>query len=235
MPSSIADSILGSAVPSGSQSTKTITAPPFSGPGSGNAPPDVASVIKGSDDKKSVCVDLPAFIQRMQLANWIGQAATAIGSNYNWAYVLSDPVPLGRYWEVVNASAVCLGGSGTSIQHPSLYLLKQGSRPAANSLPYQADITGFFAGQSSQDNNGAPVGPTALRVDELTDVVPTQGVFIGAEVSLIRSRKLIVPAGWSLMVYGGVNGQGQGGGLGEQWELKIVYSEFLSSEDTDVL
>jgi hypothetical protein len=36
------------------------------------------------------------------------------------------------------------------------------------------------------------------------------------------------------MVYGGVDGMGQGGGLGEQWQLKIAFVEFLSSEDTDV-
>lgn len=229
----IASSILANQ--SRQQPKVPITAPPGAGPDSGVVVSNVPGYIKAEDIRRGVCVDLPAFIQRMQFAAYTGKASTAVGSNFNWAYALSDRVPLGRYWEVIYASVVCLGGSATAVQRPALYLISPSKSPAENSQAYQADQTGFFAGQSTQNNNGPPVSPVALRVDEMNDGVSQEVVFVNSESVLLRTRKLIVPPGWRLMAYGGAEGAGQGGNLGEQWQLKIVYSEFLSSEDTDVL
>lgn len=228
---SISDQILGSKT---TQPKVVVTGPPNGGPASGVAPAQLPTVIKAEDAYKDFCVNLPQFVQRMRFMSWTGEAATAIGSTDNYAYVLSDRVPLGRYWEVDRAGMVCLGGSASQQNYPSLFLIPPTLSPNENSQPYSADATGFFAGQSAAHNNGPPVSPVALRVDEFDEGDNQNPVQLLSETTMIRTRKLIVPPGWRLMGYGGADGAGRGGALGEQWQLKIVFAEFLMSEDTNV-
>ena len=217
------------------QPKSRITSPPLSGPDSGVVPPNVPGVIKANDLRSQVCVNLPSFLQRLQYKTYLGAASTSIGGTTNYSYTLSDTVPQGRYWVLEYASVTILGGSATAVNFVGMWAIPPGRLPAPNSAAYQADLTGFFAGQSAAHNNGPPIS-LAIRVDDgFGGTTPLQGGYaVNAELPMVRDRKLLIPAGWTLIAYGGVNGNGQGGSLGEQFGLRIAFSEFLMEEDTDV-
>lgn len=229
----LANQILGNQKPQ--QKINKITSPPFSGPDSGKVPAHLPGVIKAKGNRIEVCVDLPAFIQRLQYGQYLGAEATAIGANFNYAYTIAPTVPQGRYWilEYASVSLLNTGSEG----FPGLWLMPPGQLPAANAEPYQ-DNPAVFANTEAAPGAVAN-GPWVLRgirVDEADIVTQLDGPGVKkyAEVVLVRARRLIIPQGWTLMAYGGGGGFGQGGSLGEQWLLNIAYSEFLMSEDTDV-
>jgi hypothetical protein len=231
--SSIADAIINNR--SKQQPVQRITAPPFSGPDSGTAPSHLPGVITSSDLRRDVCVDVPSFVQRLQYRSYTGAAATAIGSNYNYAYVISDDVPQGRYWVVEYASGVILGGSGTAVNRIGLWAVPPGPRPAPNIAAF-SDNPNFFADSEAapgQIVNGPPL-QQGIRVDEAEFGTSNSNWAIRSDIPLVRSRRLILRAGWCLLVWGGGDGFGNGGVLTEQFRLNMQYSEFLLSEDTEV-
>lgn len=230
---SISESILNGR--SKQQPVHRITAPPLSGPGSGVAPSHLAGVIKSEDAPQEFCVDLPAFIRRLQYNSFTGAIATAIGASYNYAYAFTPDVPQGRYWVLQYASGVILGGSGTAINRIGLWMLPPGPRPAPNSAPFQ-DNPLVFA-DTNATPGGSANGPPILqgiRIDESEFGTSNSNWATQADIPLVRSRRVIIPSGWCLLVWGGGDGFGNGGVLGEQFRLNILYSEFLVSEDSEV-
>ena len=230
---SFANQILGAGRTT--QPKSKITGPVNAGPGSGVAPSHLAGVIKSRPSRLGDCVSLPPFLQRMQYAQYTGAASTGVGSTYNYAYTLAPTVPQGRYWVVEYADTALLG-TGTE-GYPGLWMLPPGALPAGNAEPYQDNPTIFADTQAipGEVANG-PWVFRGIRVDE-ADVVSQQdgdGIKKYSTSALIRTRRLIVPQGWTLMVYGGGAGFGNGGAEGEQWLLNLAYSEFLYDEDTDI-
>ena len=178
-------------------------------------------------------LNLQKVARQIVRKSYTGAASTAIGSNYNYAYTLSDTVDDNHFWEVLFASVVILGGSGTAINRAGLWLLPPGKLPAANSVPYHNDP--FFAGSNAADCNGPPVGNYAVRVDEQNAGLNNDEFSIGTEVVCVKTRKLLVPPGCTLMAYGGGYGLGQGGSLTEQFNLNIWYVQGqLSTDDGDM-
>lgn len=172
--------------------------------------------------------------QRLQTRVYQGQASAVIGpSTTEYAYVLSDTVPQDKFWEVFYASGIIIGGAGTAVNRVGLWLIFPGPLPAGNQATYQNNLT-FFQGSSSTAVNGPPVGPRGIRVDECNDGLSTDEYPVRAERVLIRARKLLVPSGCTLMAYGGGYGSGNGGAVGEQFQLQINFVEFQNSENPDV-
>lgn len=172
--------------------------------------------------------------QRLQNRVYQGQASIVLGgSTSEYAYVLSDTVPPDKFWEVFFASGIIVGGAGTAVNRVGLWLIYPGPLPANNQAGYSNNPT-FFQGASATIINGPPVGPRAIRVDECNDGLSTDEYAVRAERVLVRARKLLVPSGCTLMAYGGGYGSGNGGALGEQFQLQISFVEFQNSENPDV-
>lgn len=175
---------------------------------------------------------LNQLARRLQVKSYSGRVSIGIGTNYNYAYALSDTVPQGRYWVVLYASSF-VGQFGGVNLHFGLWSIVPGVLPVGNLQPYQRN-TWFFQGDVIPSiANGPPVGPYAMRVDDINDD-PADNYVPGAERVLIRSRKLIVPGGFTLMAYGGASGFGNGGSVGEQFQFQIAVADFASNEIQDV-
>jgi hypothetical protein len=178
-------------------------------------------------------LNLNQIARRITWKTYAGAASTTIGSNYNYAYTISDGPDDNHFWEVLFASVVILGGSGTAINRAGLWLLQPGKQPASNSVGYHSDA--FFAGNTTAANNGPPVGNNAIRVDEMTDNDVDDGYNVNSEITMIRKRPLFVPPKCILLAYGGGYGNGQGGVLGEQFQLNIAYVQgAIGTDDGDV-
>lgn len=175
-----------------------------------------------------------AFTQRLQQRTYQGAASTAVRASANYAYVLSDFVPPDKFWAVYLATLIPTGGGGTAVNRTGLWIIWPGpTMPAGNTAAYQANDN-FFQGSTATVTNGPPVGPRAIRVDEQNDGNSQDEYMIGAERVLIRARKLLVPSGCRLMGYGGSYGGGNGGAVGEQFQLQISFVEFQNTENPDV-
>lgn len=163
---------------------------------------------------------------RLQTRYYVGTPAGTIGSNLNYAWVLSDKVQSGRYWEVFRASSKILAGTG--VESTGLWLIPPGSSlPGANGAPYTRNA--FFAGDTAQNANGPPVG-RAIRVDEM-DANLTSEIFTAtSEISFIRARRLLVPSGCILMAYNGADAGSTGGAAFAQLSLEIQFIEFQETE-----
>jgi hypothetical protein len=172
-------------------------------------------------------VSLSTLAQRLVLATYLGKASGVVGSNYNYAYALSDVVPAGNFWVVVYASSISLQTGGAERQ--GLWVINPGPLPASNLSPYQNNLYFFQGATPVTVANGPPVGPYAMRVDEINDN-NTDSFRNGAEQVLLRSKKLVVPEGCTLMAHGGQLGIGSGGGLGEQFQLMLCYAQFSNDE-----
>lgn len=179
-------------------------------------------------------ISLNEISRRIQFKTYQGQPSAVIGgSTSEYAYVLSDTVPQGHFWSVFFASAIILGGAATAINRAGLWLVKPGKLPVNNLQPYANNLD-FFQGATALAVNGPPVGPQAIRVDELNDGVTTDQYNARAERVLIRARKLLVPGGFTLMCYGGAYGNGNGGNVGEQYQLQIAFVDFKETETPEV-
>jgi hypothetical protein len=171
---------------------------------------------------------------RLQFKVYQGKASAVIGaSTTEYAYCLSDTVPDGKFWEVFYASGIILAGAGTQVNRVGLWMMRPGILPANNQQTYQNNPN-VFQGATALSVNGPPVGPGGIRVDELDDGVSTDEYAKNAERVLIKSRKLLVPSGWTLMCYGGSYGNGNGGAVGEQFQLQIVFVEFSQDENVEI-
>jgi hypothetical protein len=179
-------------------------------------------------------LDLQQISRRITRKSYTGAAATGVGSNYNYAYTLSDTVGDNNFWEVLFASAVIVGGAGTAINRVGLWMLQPGKIPSNNLQPYHADP--FFTGNSVALCNPPPIGNLSVRVDEINDGQTQDDYAVNSERVLVRSRKLFVPPGCTLMVHGGGYGVGNGGNLGEQFTLNVWYVQGnLGVDDGDVV
>lgn len=170
---------------------------------------------------------LSQIAQRLILATWKGQPAGAVSSNYNYAYTLSDTVPVGKFWVIWYGSVISLQTGGSV--RTALYAINPGLLPFGNSVAYSRNHNFFQGDVIPTITNGAPVGPFARRVDELNDN-NTDSYANGAELVAIRTHKLILPEGWTIMASGQSGGFGVGGGLNEQYQLNFAYAEFSNDE-----
>lgn len=172
-------------------------------------------------------ISLSQILQRLSPAFYQGQPAGAISSNYNYAYCLSDQVPPNKFWVVLYASVYFLGGANSRV---GLWVINPGILPYANSVAYSRNHAFFQGDVIATVTNGPPVGYTSIRVDEFNDFNNTDSIVTGSEKVMLRTKKLLVPSGCSLLGYGGSYGVGVGGGLGEQFMLQIAYAEFSNDE-----
>lgn len=177
-------------------------------------------------------VPLSTLAQRLTPATYQGKPSGALGSNYNYAYALSDTVPVGKFWIVLYASCTNLQSSGAA--EVGLWVIYPGQLPSSNLSPYTNNIYFFEGADKTFVSNGPPVGPYAIRVDEVTDT-NTGNQMHQAEQVMLRSRKLIVPSGCTLMAFGGKDGVGSSGGLGEQLQFNTFYAEFDNDEAVEVV
>lgn len=176
---------------------------------------------------------LDQIVRRLQFRMYAGAPSAVIGaSTSEYAYTLSDTVPNDKFWAVFFASGIILGGAAGATNRVGLWLIQPGPLPPNNFQPYQA--SNFFSGNSAAKVNGPPVGPQAIRVDEMNDSQGNDEYNIGAERVFIRARKLVVPSGCTLMAYGGGYGNGNGGAVGERFQLNIGLVEFKNTEEPEV-
>jgi hypothetical protein len=180
-------------------------------------------------------ISLADIARRLQFRSYQGAASIVIGgSTSEYAYTLSDTVPLDKYWAVIYAAGIIVGGAAGATNRVGLWLCKPGPLPPNNFQPYSSNPN-FFAGTTAALLNAPPVAQAfAIRVDELNDSVGNDEYNKGAERVLVRTRKLLVPGGCTLMAYGGAYGTGNGGAVGEQYQLNIGFVEFKNSETPEV-
>lgn len=178
-------------------------------------------------------LSLSQILQRLIPASYQGQPAGGVSSNYNYAYCLSDSVPLNKFWVVLYASVYTPGAS--AVMRAGLWTVLPGILPYDNSVVYSRNHQFFQGDIIATITNGPPVGYTSLRYDEFNDFSNTDAVAQGSEKVMLRDRKLLLASGSSLLAYGGSYGFGVGGGLGEQFGLQIAYAEFDNDETETVI
>jgi hypothetical protein len=172
-------------------------------------------------------VNLSQLANRITTSIYQGQAAGFAGNNYNYSYTLSDTIPANMYWLLVYASLVVSGNGGNN--HVGMWAINPGVLPTANKNAYQRN-NWFFQGDIIPTiANGPPVGPYAYRIDQSNDN-PTESYALNSERVMLKSRRVILPPGTTLLGYGGASGFGLGGGIGEQFRLKIAYAVFDLNE-----
>jgi hypothetical protein len=170
---------------------------------------------------------LTQIAERLQQKSYAGTPAGTAGSNLNYAWVISDLVPSGHYWVIYYAAGIILAGTGSD--SVGLWIVPPGKQPPANGAPYTRNS--FFNGDTAFNANGPPIGGLVTRVDEIDANLTAEIFTIGSEISLLRKRKLLLPAGHRLMVYNGADAASTGGSAFQQLGLKISFVDCLESED----
>jgi hypothetical protein len=186
--------------------------------------------------------------QRLTLATYQGLPAyPAVGSDYNFAYVVSGTVPDNFYWVVAACSlffdVTTAWGHDQNNQQGSLYLLRPGAvipPNGANSNASYAQQKIFLSHVGGSPNptdvcNGPPVDPAfGIRIDDSigSDVSAPSGEPTPFEQSMFRGRTpLIMPQGFTLLGY---NGLDIGAGVvGVYITMKILYAQLKTTEDFD--
>jgi hypothetical protein len=201
-----------------------------------SAPIGPFSPLRGSG---AVCVSRFSLLQRSQFQRYQGPVTANGGVSSQFPYVVSPPVPPNKFWIVMKASGVVVANpTAPNTLNLGLWLMPPGSAPPAlynGSDP--GDTTGqYFANYGAEPVSNGPPPNRGLRIDQGTvgDTDVTPEFAQGVEYAFIRSQELYVPSGYQLMAYAGVSRQGIGG-AGNQIELRLFYSEFDNSEDTQVL
>lgn len=175
---------------------------------------------------------LSQILQRLTTAYYQGQPAGIISSNYNYSYVLGDTVPPNKFWVVLYASVYGVVAG----LHTQLWAINPGvTLPQGNLAPYSRNHAFFQGDIIATVTNGPPVGPTAIRVDEYNDLDNAGLEGLGAEKVMLRTHKLLLPSGVTLMGFGGAYGFGTGGGVGDQFAMQVAYAEFSNDEISTVI
>lgn len=185
--------------------------------------------------------------QRMQTRSYQGPAAGNIGTTLNFAFAISDPVPLGKAW-MIYAASVSMDTSNGSVaevanQEPELFILKAGTPmpSTANQQPY-TQYSVFLSHKLGISNfvsicNGPPVDPAfGVRIDDSTndDIGQPAALSSPQTLALLRGRTpLLVGPGEMLLVNN--HGNNTGGGLRAILSLTIRFVELSLTESVESL
>lgn len=174
-----------------------------------------------------------------QLRVYTGPISTLVGSTNNFAFAISDQVPLNMYWVVlacgvmVNAPGI---SGGVASSGASLYVLLPGlAQPIPNNSVFQQYplFLSYINGVSNfvTTCNGGPLDPAhAMRVDDqmTLDFTSSSGTTTTFEQNMLRYRKaLILMEQQYLLTSSWINGIVIGSTHGLQLTLKVLIAELI--------
>jgi hypothetical protein len=226
---SVADQILGGNLQTPGSSIQV--PPPRITPESGIAYPAPNLIFERQGaSSQGYCVSVGEFMGRIQYRKYIGGQTTGVNT---YPFVLSDTVPMSRYWGVLEASIIRNGADpGAGALPVGLWMIPPGKLPMILNPDGGTDPNGFFGnynGPTASAGNGPPP-KDGIRIDQLSDI--PQVIIQGQELSAIKAGIQLVPPGWTLMAYISAFGTAASpNAAGDQLELRISFAEMTTGED----